>query len=102
MCFNLGAILLGGFLLCSCSDDEKMEEPPLFVKPVAPAVNPVDGIWIEEDTDDLENGQERHLTFNSDFTYRQDIYSVHPTFRVIRQSCSAKSLSSKYRSSLNP
>ena len=27
---------------------------------------------------------------------------VHPTFRVIRQSCSAKSLSSKYRSSLNP
>ena len=26
MCFNLGAILLGGFLLCSCSDDEKMEE----------------------------------------------------------------------------
>ena len=29
-------------------------------------------------------------------------YLVHPTFRVIRQSCSAKSLSSKYRSSLNP
>ena len=28
--------------------------------------------------------------------------TVHPTFRVIRQSCSAKSLSSKYRSSLNP
>ena len=65
MCFNLGAILLGGFLLCSCSDDEKMEEPLLFVKPVAPAVNPVDGIWIEEDTDDVENGQERHLTFTA-------------------------------------
>ena len=29
-------------------------------------------------------------------------FVVHPTFRVIRQSCSAKSLSSKYRSSLNP
>ena len=29
-------------------------------------------------------------------------FMVHPTFRVIRQSCSAKSLSSKYRSSLNP
>lgn len=27
---------------------------------------------------------------------------VHPTFRVIRQSCSAYSLSLKYRSSLNP
>ncbi len=27
---------------------------------------------------------------------------VHPTFRVIRQWCSAKSLSLKYRSSLNP
>ena len=27
---------------------------------------------------------------------------VHPTFRVIRQSCSANSLSSKYCSSLNP
>lgn len=27
---------------------------------------------------------------------------VHPTFRVIRQSCSAYSLSSKYRSFLNP
>ena len=32
----------------------------------------------------------------------QDLLLVHPTFRVIRQSCSAKSLSSKYRSSLNP
>ena len=32
----------------------------------------------------------------------QNIIMVHPTFRVIRQSCSAKSLSSKYRSSLNP
>ena len=76
MCFNLGAILLGGLLFCSCSDDEKVEEPPVFVKPVAPAVNPVDGIWIEEDADDLENGQERHLTFDSDFSYRQEVYSV--------------------------
>ena len=30
------------------------------------------------------------------------INPVHPTFRVIRQSCSAYSLSLKYRSSLNP
>ena len=30
------------------------------------------------------------------------INGVHPTFRVIRQSCSAYSLSLKYRSSLNP
>lgn len=29
-------------------------------------------------------------------------FMVHPTFRVIRQSCSAYSLSLKYRSSLNP
>ena len=29
-------------------------------------------------------------------------FLVHPTFRVMRQSCSAYSLSSKYRSSLNP
>lgn len=32
----------------------------------------------------------------------QEKHLVHPTFRVIRQSCSANSLSSKYRSSLNP
>lgn len=32
--------------------------------------------------------------------YYKDL--VHPTFRVIRQSCSAYSLSLKYRSSLNP
>ena len=30
------------------------------------------------------------------------IKMAHPTFRVMRQSCSAYSLSSKYRSSLNP
>ncbi|MCF2583309.1 restriction endonuclease subunit S, partial [Bacteroides caecigallinarum] len=29
-------------------------------------------------------------------------FLVHPTFRVMRQSCSAYSLNSKYRSSLNP
>ena len=33
---------------------------------------------------------------------KEEKIKVHPTFRVIRQSCSAKSLSSKYRSSLNP
>lgn len=30
------------------------------------------------------------------------VFMVHPTFRVMRQSCSAYSLNSKYRSSLNP
>lgn len=76
MCFNLGAILLCGLLAGSCSDDERLEEPPAFVRPAVPAVNPVDGVWIEENADELENGEERHLTFSSDFTYQQEIYSV--------------------------
>lgn len=37
-----------------------------------------------------------------DTCYIYAIKKVHPTFRVIRQSCSAYSLSLKYRSSLNP
>ena len=39
------------------------------------------------------------LIYNLSFASKK---MVHPTFRVMRQSCSAYSLNSKYRSSLNP
>lgn len=74
--YNLIITLLTGILVCACSDHTVVEEPPVWVKPVALVANPVDGIWIEDVLDKPSTGQERHLIFNSDFTYQLEVYSA--------------------------
>ena len=74
--YNLIITLLTGILVCACSNHTVVEEPPVRVKPVAPVMNPVDGIWIGDMLDKSDTGQERHLVFNSDFTYQMEVYSA--------------------------
>ena len=54
-------------------------------------------------TRNARNSKSKSNSINVD-KYLTDVEKdlVHPTFRVIRQSCSAYSLSLKYRSSLKP
>lgn len=60
------------------------------------------GNWelIENLIEDVDNLKWSCLDESNNLTFGK--YKVHPTFRVMRQSCRAYSLRVKYRSSLNP
>lgn len=70
---SAAAFLIASVLTASCRDEHDNPELPPAENPEIPEVNPVDGIWIEESASDLQNGQERRLTFSSDKTFTVEV-----------------------------
>lgn len=68
------------FAICSCGDSDSAgmepEKPDVPVKPEPTEEMPLDGVWIELDATDVEQGTERRLIFSSNKTYSEEIYTT--------------------------
>ena len=85
-----------------CEDIRKLSADKLNTQPVFIIMGgpPCQGFSLSNTkTRDMSNPNNRMF---EEFLRFVDKIAVHPTFRVMRQSCRAYSLRVKYRSSLNP